>query len=369
MVGQAVVKVLAEGGIHAGADGAAVAVEGQVDDGLLVHGVAQGLPDADIVEGLLGVVQVQSLDQVHGALFHIEVIAQLGHLSAGQVGEHVDGAALEAHHDAVGVLNDLVGHLVQIGGGAPVFIELFQDDGVLGGAGHKLEGPGAHGGGVLLVIIHGQNGRCHVGNKFVAGFGNGDCDGALIKNLYRLDNRKRLHQGVSLRGVGAAIDGIFHILRRHRLTVVELHTLPQGKGVRHSIIGDRVVLGNSRDQITCGSRLHQTFKHIEHDFFGSCRHRFVGVKTLVQVLGDTHRDLVGVGYRFGRASFVLSIFRGLFCAAVSATGEYSAQEADQKKECHQFLLHVVLLLCITAALGQCWTVLSALTEMVGSIQL
>ena len=246
IIGQAFVKILAEGGVHAGANGAAVAVKGQVDDALLVHGVAQGLPDPHIVKGLLRVVQVQGLHQVHGALGHVEIVAQLGHLGAGQVGAQVDGAALKAHHQAVGVLHDLEGHLVQIRGGAPILVKLLQNDVVLGGPGDELERAGAHGGGILLVVIGRQDGGGHIGNKLVAGLGDGDGDGARIHGLYRLDNRKRLHQRSSVRGVGAAANGIYNILRRHFVTVVELHALTQGKGVGQPILGNGVAFSNSR---------------------------------------------------------------------------------------------------------------------------
>lgn len=48
-------------------------------------------------------------------LGHVEVLAQLGHLGAGQMGAQVDGTALEAHQQAVGVFDDLKGHLIQLG--------------------------------------------------------------------------------------------------------------------------------------------------------------------------------------------------------------------------------------------------------------
>ena len=289
VVGQAVVKILAEGGIHAGTDGAAIAVKGQVDDLLLVHGIAQGLPDADIVKGGHGVVQVHGLDQVHSALGHVEVLLQLGHLGAGQMGAQVDGAALEAHHQAVRVLHDLQGDLVQLGGGAPVAVELLQHHGILGGTGDKLEGAGAHGVGVLLVVIRGQDSGGHVGNELIAGFGNGDGNGLVIRRLNGLNNRKRLHlDNPCLSGGGAALDGVYHILRRHRFTVMELHAFPQVEGVGHPVLGYLVAFGDGRGQISVWSGLHQPLEHIEHDFSGSCLHGFVRVKTVVKILCDTN---------------------------------------------------------------------------------
>ena len=108
-------------------------------------------------------VQVHGLDQVHGALLDVEILPQLGRLGAGQVGEEVHRPALEAHEDAVGVFDDLEGDFIQVGGLAPVVLKALQDDGVLGGSGDKPEGPRAHGGGVLLAVVPGQNGQGQAG--------------------------------------------------------------------------------------------------------------------------------------------------------------------------------------------------------------
>ena len=197
IVCQVLHKIFLEGRIHAGADGAAVPVKGQIDDLLLVHGIAQGLPHQLVVEGLHGVVQVQGLYQVHGALQHLEVVPQLGHLGAGQVGEHVDGPALQAHHQAVRVLDDPEGHLVQLGRGAPVVVEPLQNDGVLGCPGHELEGPGAHRSGVLLRIVLRQDGQGQIGQKFAVRLVQGDGQRGLIR-VHGGNSRKRRDQGRSL---------------------------------------------------------------------------------------------------------------------------------------------------------------------------
>ena len=177
IVCQVLHKIFLKRRIHTGADGAAVPVEGHVNDLLFVHGVAQGLPDLFIVERLRGVVQIQRLHQIHRAFQHLEVIPQLGGLGAGQVGEHVDGSALQAHHQAVRVLNDPEGHLVQLGRGAPVLVELLDDevlldpvavkllqnDGVLGCPGDEFERPRAHRGGGLVRIVLRQDGQSQIG--------------------------------------------------------------------------------------------------------------------------------------------------------------------------------------------------------------
>ena len=101
----------------------AVPGEGDVNDLLFVHGVAQRLPDPNVVKGLFAVVEIQGLYQVHGALFDIEAVLKLGGLGAAEVGEQVYRPALEADDNAVRVLHNLKGHPIQIGRGAPVAVK------------------------------------------------------------------------------------------------------------------------------------------------------------------------------------------------------------------------------------------------------
>ena len=88
---------------------------------------------------------------------------------------------------------------------------------------------------------------------------------------------------------------------------MEHDTLPQGKGVRGLILRDGVVGSYRGDQVSVRRGLHQSLEDVEHDFLGSCRHRQVGVKTLVQVLRDAHHDLIRLGPRSGRAVRCLSV--------------------------------------------------------------
>ena len=71
VIGQAVVKILGEGRVHAGADQGAVTVKGQVQNLLPVHGVAQGLTNQLVVEGLRGIVQIQ------GCLLYTSVLGRM----------------------------------------------------------------------------------------------------------------------------------------------------------------------------------------------------------------------------------------------------------------------------------------------------
>ncbi|SCI74110.1 Uncharacterised protein [uncultured Blautia sp.] len=79
------------------------------------------------------------------------------------MGEHVDGSALQAHYQAVRVLNDPEGHLVQLGRGAPVAVKPLQNDGVLGCPGDEFERPRAHRGGGLVRIVLRQDGQSQIG--------------------------------------------------------------------------------------------------------------------------------------------------------------------------------------------------------------
>ena len=88
---------------------------------------------------------------------------------------------------------------------------------------------------------------------------------------------------------------------------MEQDPLPQSEGIDGLIRGDGIAGGHRGDQISVGRGFHQALKYVEHDFLGSCRHRLVGVKTLIQVLRDAHHDLVGLGPRTGRAVRCLSV--------------------------------------------------------------
>ena len=182
VVGQLGHGVAAQGGEHAGAHGGAVAVHGQVDDGLLIHGVAQGLADTLIGKGGEIVVEIQRLDDVAAAL-HDGHIRHVGNLGGVQVAGQVDGAGAQAHHQGLGVGDDLQDHLIQIGALAPVFIKLLQHHAVLGGVGHEAEGAGAHGA-VVGVDALGDDGHAHIGVELGVGGFQGDDDGAVVGGLH-----------------------------------------------------------------------------------------------------------------------------------------------------------------------------------------
>ena len=248
----------------------------------------------------------------------------------------VNGAALEAQHQAVGILDDLKGHLVQLGGGAPVLVKLLQHNAVLRSAGDELEGAGAHGGGVLLVVIGGQDGGGEVSQELVVRRFQGDGHGLVIHLFHRLNGLEGGNQRLAVGVIGAPLNGIDHVVRGHGFAVMELHALTQGEGVGFLVVREGVALGNGRGQVAVRGGLHQALKHVEHDLFGAGCHSHMGVQALVQVLGNAHGDLVGLGGsaltggRGGRAG----------TAAAGASAQYSAQHGRRQSGCKDAFLHL-----------------------------
>ena len=112
---------------------------------------------------------------------------------------HVQGAALQAHHQGVAVGDDAEGDLVQIGRVAPVGLVLLHHQAVLGGVGDEAEGAGAHG--VLGDGVPGAGGDDAGGegvDELQAGFGQGDDHMAVIGGLNAGDIRKRRDQRRSI---------------------------------------------------------------------------------------------------------------------------------------------------------------------------
>ena len=304
-----------------------MAVSDHVHDGLAVDGVAQGLTHLLIVKGGHGVVQIHRLYQIHGTLQNLEVAVQLRRLRRGQMGAQVDGLALQGRHQRIGALVNFIGHLIQIGGGPPVIVKALDDEVLLRGAGHVHKRAGTHGMGSLIVVALGDDGAGEIADELQIPLGNGDGHGPFVNGLDLLDNRKRRHQRRTLRCIGAAFDGIYHILRRHRCAIMELHTLTQGKGISPSVLRQLVALRNSGDQFTLGIGLYQALKQVEQDLSGSCGHHPVRVKTVIQVLGDANGDLSAADCFAAVISLSALVF-----AAVSASGEYGADQSQRQEK-------------------------------------
>ena len=62
---------------------------------------------------------------------------------------------------------------------------------------------------------------------------------------------------------------------------MELHTVPQSKGVYSSVSGYLMAFRDRINQISVRSGLYQPLKYVEHDFSGPCRYREVWVKAFV----------------------------------------------------------------------------------------
>ena len=130
-----------------------MAVRRQLQDAVHIHSIAQSLTHTHIVEGLFGVIEIQRLHQVHGALQHRVLIAEVLSLGHGQVHNQVHRTTVERRHQRGGILIDLQRHAVHLGTFAPVVAELFQYDVFLHTARNIPERPGADRRGGLLGII------------------------------------------------------------------------------------------------------------------------------------------------------------------------------------------------------------------------
>ena len=276
----------------------------------------------------------------------METVAQLGDLGGGQMGKYIHSAALEAEKNAVGILNDLIGDLGQVGLFAPVIIKPLQHHGLLSRPGNELERAGAHGDGILLRVVLGQHSGGQIRSKLIIGLLQLETDG-VIPLLIHLHVGKSRHLDDVCRSIGiaAALVGPDHVLRRHFLTVVELHTGAELKGIQQMVLGNGIALRHSGIQVAAGVGLQKSFKYVEHDLTSSCLHGFVRVKTAVQVLGDAHVQLAGRSA--GRGAFRLGVRGALVrssgrpvLAAASASAEYGAQEADRRQKRQDSLLHM-----------------------------
>ena len=256
-------EILGQLGIDAAAHGGAVTVRHDVHDLLPVDGVAHGLPHLLVVEGLRGVVEIHRLHQIHGALQHGQIAAQLRRLRAGQVSAQIHAAALQGHHQRGGILIDLIRHFAESGGSAPVIVKALQHDVLLRRAGRQLEGARAGDKARLRIAVLGNDGRRQEIDQLQIGLLQPEGHRPFVHGFQVLNSRKRRHQGRVPRVVGAAVHGIDHILRRHRLAVMELHALTQGEGVDKSVLRDIVAFSHSGDQFTIGAGFHQALINVE----------------------------------------------------------------------------------------------------------
>ena len=291
-VSQRSIEILLKAGVHGGTHLGAVTVRGQFHHGIRIHGIAHGLTHLLIVEGSDGIVQVDGLHQIHGALQHIVAVGQGVDLIAGQVGHQIQAAGVQRGHHGGVVLKDLVGHLVQLGLLAVVIGVLLQHYILLHAAGDVLEGAGADGLGRLLGIVLGHDVDVgHITDEVAVGSGQGKAD-LVALSLGVHNSRKRLCHSRVHCGSGAGFKGIEHVVHSALSTIVEHHTVTKGEGVGQLVIRNRMLGSDSIDEVTVRVGLHKALKDVKHDLSSSCGRHLIRVKTIIQVLGNTHGDLV-----------------------------------------------------------------------------
>ena len=258
---------------------------------------------------------------------------------------HVDGAGAQAHHQRLGVGDDLERHLVDLGAFAPVVGKLLQDNVVLCLAGDVLEGAGADDVGVGIGTL-GHDGDGHLGVELRIRGAERDDDGLVVGRFDVGDGLDVAHQGltgVETRGSPQRID---NIPDRDRITVMEADAFTQGVGkyVRGLIYG--VAFGNGGDEISVSVGLYKPFKDVEKDLSGSCRRRrYVRVKTRVQICDDANNDFAALqlfSLGCGRSRCGLAGGAGgtcrccILCLTASACAECSSHEHCQNKSENTF---------------------------------
>ena len=318
-IGQRRVEVLAKGGIHGGAHLGAVPVGGQRQHAVHVHGIAQRLTHQLVVKGRHGVVQVDRLHQVHGALQHLVAVAEVVDLIHGHVCHQIQGTAVQCSEQRGAILIDLVGHLVQVGGLSIVFHVSLQDNILLHAAGNILEGSGAHGLGGLVCVVSGHDVHAgHIAEEIAVGCAEGH--GNLVSVYHHIrDSRKRPHHGRSYRGGGAGFKRVKYIVWGAGLAIMEYHTFTKEESVSQSIIRYAVIGGNCADVVPVRIGLYKALKDVKHDLSSSCGRHLIRVKTIIQVLGNSHGEFIGVGYPGRRRSSVAG--GGTLCRCSSACAE------------------------------------------------
>ena len=258
------VKVLGKGRIHSGTHLGAVSILGQLQNAVHIHRIAQGLTHPLVIEGLLAVVQIQRLNQIHRTFQDIVVVIEIGDVLHRQMGTYVDRAGVQCRHHGGCIFINLVGDLVQIGWRTVVVRILFQNHVLLDGAGLELEGTGTDGLGLIVcIILRSDVDISQVADELGGGTLQFDDDSGIIRRLNAVDIRKRLYQGGLHRGSGASIKGIENVVYGHGFPIVELHAVTQFKRVRQLIFRNRVVFCDSRVEIAVGVGLDQTFVNVK----------------------------------------------------------------------------------------------------------
>ena len=154
-----------------------------------------------------------------------------------------------------------------------------------------MKGAGADGLSRLLGIVLGHDVDVgHIADEVAVGGGQGKAD--LVALSLGVHNQKRLcHSGVHC-GSGAGFKGIEHVVHSALSTIVEHHTVTKGESVGQLVVRNRMLGSDSIDEVTVRVGLHKALKDVKHDLSSSCGRHLIRVKTIIQVLGNTHGDLV-----------------------------------------------------------------------------
>ena len=264
------VKILAEGGVHGRTHLCTVAVRSQIQHTVHIHRIAQGLTDQLVVKRRHSIVQVDGLDQIHGAFQNSIPIGQVVYLIHGQMRHQIQTAAVQRIEQSGAVLIDLVGHPVQLCTFAIVGIVPLQDQILLNAAGNILERTGTHRRGSVVGIALRQD--IHAGHrteKIAVGLRQCDGNHIAVNRCLHNSGKRRYHVGIN-GSSSAGFERIKHIVRGADSSIVEHHTITKGKGIGQTVAGDLHLGSNRLHEIAIRIGLDQTLKDVEHDLSSSC---------------------------------------------------------------------------------------------------
>lgn len=137
-----------------GPSGNDAAAEGDLRHGVHVHGVAQGLSDALVAQGLIGAVEAAVLEGVAHEGDDIDglAVAESLHLGGGQADGDVYLAGFEGHAAGGVVSNGADDEVLELRQLAPVLLVALKHDSVAGDPLDELVGAGADGVAAVDVV-------------------------------------------------------------------------------------------------------------------------------------------------------------------------------------------------------------------------
>ena len=256
----------------------APAFHGTVDDGIVIDGIGQGLPEFLIAGGKFLVIQVHNGAEKGRIFIDMDglIVLQLVDLVHGNALSDVDIPLLQLQPLGGGILDAVENDMLNGGRLAGIIFLYVQFDGLGRRVGRDLIGTGAHGvgsqiGGSHVVIpglvhdlrIHdGRPVHCQGIEERSKGLGQleyhrliiGSFDGVHHLEIVRWSFLHLFHP----------VNGKLHRLRIHRGAVSKLMALLQGKGPGEAIVTDGPGLGQGRFHVGGGLAvfhlvLHQPF--------------------------------------------------------------------------------------------------------------